>query len=128
LAVTTSAETRLSQASPYFPHEPANTTPRVRPAMPVSLTVSSCGQGHNLRLAIESPSGRRLAHHPTRCWINTDAFHRSQVDDETAVTRRMPCSIVTATAHGHRQVVSTGELHGGITSRHRAAGNQAAIC
>ena len=113
LAVTRSAEIRLSHASPYrcarWPQPP----PSVTPAIPVveiwppvvarpKAWVSRSNSPH-----VTPGSARRAV-----LGIDPCAFHRRQVDHQTVVACGVAGDVVAATAHRHQQLMRASEVKG----------------
>src|SRR5262249_31271451 len=66
-----------------------------------------------LRLAVELPPREpTLSAHGAPDRIDPDTLHQGQVDDQPAVADAGARVAMGATAHGHQQLVITGEVHG----------------
>ena len=82
--------------------------------MPVSAVGAPGGrQAERLGLAVElAPRDPTLSAHRASDGIDPDALHQGQVDHQPAVADAGASEAVGATAHGHQQVVVTGEVDG----------------
>ena len=71
------------------------------------------GEAERLGLAVElAPRDPTLRAHRAPDRIDPDALHQGQVDHQPAVADAGASEAVGATAHGHQQVVVTGEVDG----------------
>ena len=105
-AVTTSADSRLSQVSPYLRCSQPMPPPSVSPAIPVVETAPPVVASPNACVSrSNSPQVR-----PAWAWarpgagVDPHALHRRQVDDDAVVADRLPGDVVPAAADRDRQV------------------------
>ena len=110
-AVTTSAATRLSHASPNRPPSQPSPPPSVRPARPGAGHDAGRG-GEAVRLGgpvevAEQAAGVGDGGPCAR--VDPHRAHRREVEHHAAVADRVPGDVVPAAAHRHHEVALAGE-------------------
>ena len=110
-AVTTSADTRLSQAEAVAPHQPADAPTQRQPGNAgVVDRPTRGGQAVHLGFTIKLPPQHApLGMDATPGRIDANAFHRAQIQHQPAVTGGMAGGVMAPTADGHGQIMGAGE-------------------
>jgi hypothetical protein len=57
-----------------------------------------------------APSAAALHTHFTARWINSDALHGREVNDQAIIAGAQPGTVVTPAAHGNQQIVLTAKV------------------
>ena len=125
-AVTTSAASRLSTASPCLRISNPMPPPSVSPAdAGVANDAARGGQAVGLCLVVDvSPQGAALHERRALDGVNRDGAHRGEVDHDSVVAHCGAGNVVTPASYGDLEVALAGETHrGGHVGGAGAAGD-----